>query len=312
MTPDEFLDSITATRPAYPIRPTGLGSLDYALGGGIEDFSKVEIAGPSYSGKTTLSMALAARLSAPKGRVLLCDLEGKGNGVYAMQAARATKGWDGELWVSPFEDKKGTVTQHVDRVDASLAEIDKTDTTALVLDSIGAYTTVRETEGSVEDANIGKAAIAIKTMYRIMMRKLEARPDHPFYFFGVNHLHPNIGGQGSETSGGKAPQYYSDYRMRVWATKDSDVWTINGSIVKRRAPGTDDFWVEMIPSEGIHWGLTAVQDCCRWKLAKLERTVSFNGKSYGYYSKMVKDRSDPELFAPFLEASANYVKEKWG
>lgn len=306
------LDRIIASRPAFPRHPTGLGSVDYAFGGGIEEFSKLEIAGPNFSGKTTLALALAASQSGSGGTICFADLEGKGNGIYANVAAKACKGWKGTLWVSPFANKKGEVTSHADRVDTTLAQIDKAQTTALVLDSIGAYTTVRETEGSVEDANIGKAAIAIKTMYRIMMRKMEARPSNPVTFYGINHIHEKIGGTGSDTGGGKAPGYYSDIRVRVWSKKDEEYWTLNGTVTKRRGPGADEFSVQIVPEEGVHWGLSAVQDCALWGLCKAERTITMDGKSYGYYVSMVRKRDDEEMFAPFVAASRKYVQEKWG
>lgn len=320
MTPtaSEMLARVQATVLPVKTVATGLGSLDDALGGGIRLKSRLEIAGPENSGKTTLSMALAARVSSPDRRIVLVDLEGVGDGRYAMLAASAYKPWSGQMWVAPMDHKVKTkngtevqATTHTDRADYALAEFDKEDVVAMVYDSLGVHTSSRAIEGSIGDANMGQAAKEVTNFYSIFWNKATIKPEA--YLFAINHLHQKLDGKGgSETSRGKAPRYNSDYRMRVWTKHDSDeVWTIQGEVRKRRSAGTGDFAVEMVPQEGIHWGLTAVQDCCRWGVASLATVVRMDGKSYGYYSKMVEKRDDEDMLRPFLEASQKYVAERW-
>lgn len=320
MTPtaQEMMERIQATMLPVPIVRTGLGSLDDALGGGLRLKSRLEIAGPEFSGKTTLSMALAARMSAPDKRIIFVDLEGVGDGKYALLAANAYKPWTGSLWVAPMDHKVKTkngteiqATSHTDRADYALAEFDKEDVVAMVYDSLGNHTSGRALEGSIGDANMGQAAKEVTNFYAIFWNKTTTK--EAAFLFAINHLHQKLDGKGgSETSRGKAPRYNSDYRIRVWSKHDSDeVWTIQGEVRKRRSAGTGDFAVEMVPQEGIHWGLTAVQDCCRWGLASLSTVVKMDGKSYGYYSKIVEKRDDEEMLRPFIEAASKYVEERW-
>lgn len=316
MTPTgmELFDRVQATVDLVPTMRTGLPSLDNALGGGLRVKSRLEIAGPEFSGKTTLSMALAARVSEPNKRIALVDLEGVGDGKYAMQIAGHYKRWTGKLWVAPMDHKvKGSMigTTPTDRADYALAEFDKPDVVALVYDSLGVHEAARAYEGSVGDANMGRAANEIKNFYNLFWNKATVKEQA--YLFAINHVHPKLDGRGgSETSRGMAPRYNSDYRLRVWTKHDTDdCWTIQGTVYKRRSPGTGDFAVEMIPQEGIHWGLTAVQDCLRWGIGSLDRTVKLNGVSYGYYSKMVEKRDDEEMLKPWIEAATKYVDERW-
>ncbi len=314
MTPDDLYERVMATIDIVPTERTGLPSLDNALGGGLRIKSRLEIAGPEFSGKTTLSMALAAKVSEPDKRVVLVDLEGVGDGKYAMQVAGAYRPWKGKLWVAPTEHKvkgKPIGTTPTDRADYALAEFDKDDVYAIVYDSLGVHEAARAFEGSVGDANMGRAANEVKNIYNLFWHKA-ALKDRA-YFFATNHVHPKLDGKGgSETSRGMAPRYHSDYRMRVWTKHDTDeCWTVQGTVYKRRSPGTGDFAVELVPQEGIHWGLSAVQDCLRFGLADLDRTVKMDGKSYGYYSKIVEQRDDEDLLRPFVAAANKYVDERW-
>lgn len=314
MTPTDMYERVQATVGLVPIQRTGLPSLDSALGGGLRRKSRLEIAGPEFSGKTTLSMALAARVSAPDKRILLVDLEGVGDGGYAIQISGAYKPWQGDLWVAPMEHKvKGEFqpTSHTDRADYALKEFAEEDVVAMVYDSLGAHKAATSLTGSIGDANMGKDAKEISNFYSMFWNVAGIKNEA--YLFAINHLHPKLNGMGgSETSRGMAPRYHSDYRLRVWTKHDEDYcWTIQGTVYKRRSAGTGDFAVEMVPQEGIHWGLSAVQDCLRWKLASLDRTIKMDGKSYGYYSKVVENRNDDDLLQPFVTAANKYVDERW-
>lgn len=314
MTPTDMFERVQATVGLVPTRRTDLPSLDNALGGGLRVKSRLEIAGPEFSGKTTLSMALAARVSAPEKRIILVDLEGVGDGSYAIKISSAYKPWQGNLWVAPMEHMvkgKPVGTSHTDRADYALKEYAKEDTVALVYDSLGAHHAASSLQGSVGDANMGKDAKEIANFYAMYWNVATLKDEA--YLFAINHVHPKLTGMGgTETSRGMAPRYNSDYRLRVWTKHDTDeCWTIQGSVYKRRSPGTGDFSVEIVPQEGVHWGLSAVQDCLRFGLATLDRTIRMDGKGYGYYSKMVEKRDDEEMLKPFVDAARKYVDERW-
>jgi len=281
-----------------------LYTFNLAIGGGLPVKTRVEISGPSYSGKSTLSYYLAGIVAKPKNTIALCDFETDDDEYPQMVAHRA--GWNGKLWVAPTVTEKGDPMSNEEMLDAT-ADIYLADesVTALILDAVGAIFTVAEDEGSVADASMGKRASVVKRFVgKLNVRSKWKKQDSVAFL--INHVHDLLGKQGSVTSGGKAMEYNPAIRIRLWAEKKDEYWTLKGTVFKRRyikdrtLPST--FEVISIPGLGIHPGMTAVNDCILMGLAKQAHVVSLKGKSYGFMSKMADRIDDPKFFQPFYDA----------
>lgn len=282
-------------------RLTGLWSFDRALGGGLPLRSFMELSGWEGSGKSTLAYYL---LGVPdeSGTIGINDNEGF-DPQYAARAA-AQSGWRGKIKVIPYVDSKGKPLSEEQMLDALADYLLMDEVSAVLLDSIGGVSPIGEEEGSVADANMGKRAQIVGRFLRRAVHRMR-RAATPKVLIATNHIHQIMSGQGTITSGGKAVHYLAATRIRISRTEEDGWWLLQGKIVKRRYHGTDPistFQAVLIPGEGIHPGLTAVQDCILMGLAEKTNTVRMNDKSYGYFKSMVQNRSDSEQFEPFRKA----------
>lgn len=280
---------------------TGLYSLDMALGGGLPLRSFMEISGYEGSGKSSLSYYLLGAVSSPKSGIAIGDNEGLDPNYAARSAGRA--GWSGTLKVVPYVNRKFEPTSEEEMLDILANYIVDPSVRSLLLDSIGGISPTGEEEGSVADANMGKRAQITGRFLRKAVHRLRHTPE-PKVLIATNHIHQIIGGQGTMTSGGKAVHYLASTRIRLQADKDDGFWVVKGKIVKRRYHGfkpIENFQVVLIPGEGIHKGLSAVQDCLMFGLAVLDRTIRLGGVSYGYFKNMVENRNDSSLFVHFVK-----------
>lgn len=290
---------------------TGLASLDLSLGGGFPLRSVLEISGYEGSGKSTLAYYL---LGCPKvkGTIGIGDNEGCDPSYIAQAASRA--GWRGRLRVVPYVDDKNKPMAEEKMLDTLADYLLEDSVQATLLDSVGGLMPVSEEEGSAADARVGMRARMMGPFLRKCVHRLR-QTEEPKAMFLTNHLHQIIGGQGSITSGGKAVHYLSATRMRLTSDKNDEDnwWQIKGKIVKRRYTGdrpSQTFQCILVPGEGIDPGLTAVQDAIFFGLADKEGTIKLDGKSYGYFKKMVQTRGDLDQFVPFQEANRKFLDER--
>jgi len=186
-----------------PAISTGSISLDLALTvNGIPRGRIVEIFGPESSGKTTLSMHIAAEAQKAGGIAAFVDAEHALDPDYAARIGLNTK----ELLIS----QPDTGEQALDIVEA-LVRSGKVD--VIVIDSVAALTPRAEIEGEMGDHHIG-------TQARLMsqaLRKLTAithRANTAVLF--LNQIRMQIGimfGNPETTPGGKALKFYSSVRI---------------------------------------------------------------------------------------------------
>ena len=194
---------------------TGALSLDVALGiGGIPKGRIIEIYGPESSGKTTLTLHIAAEAQKAGGVAAFVDAE------HALDTGYAKKigvNLD-ELLVS----QPDTGEQALEIVDM-LVRSDAVD--LVVVDSVAALTPKAEIEGEMGDHHVGLQARLMSQALRKLTASV-SRSNCTVIF--INQIRMKIGvmfGSPETTTGGNALKFYSSVRMdirRIAAIKQSD------------------------------------------------------------------------------------------
>jgi hypothetical protein len=122
----------------------------------------------------------------------------------------------------------------------------------------------------------------------------------------INHVHPNLGGFGTNTPGGETMKYLSAIRIRVKRKEGfkDESYVIEGKVYKNRFGYRDRvFYIVMLSGKGIHLGLSAMYDCFLLKLAERGKTVKINGESMGFLKSFFDNAhaGNDTVFEPFLE-----------
>jgi recombination protein RecA len=188
-----------------PTIPTGAVTLDIATGvGGVPRGRIIEIYGPEGSGKTTLTLSIAAQIQKQSGVAAFIDAE------HALDPAYARKlGVKLEDLLISQPDSGEQALQIVEMLVRSNA-ID-----LIVIDSVAALTPRAEIEGDMGDAQMGLQARLMSQA----LRKLTAiinRSKTSLIF--INQLRQKIGvmfGNPETTPGGKALKFYASMRFDI-------------------------------------------------------------------------------------------------
>ena len=186
--------------------PTGILQLDVACTGrGIKRSTIVELFGPESSGKSLISMRVAAAVQAIGGTVAYIDNEFSFDPVFAAKLGVRV---NDESFVISQPD---TLEETMDIIDALVdAGVD-----LIICDSVASLVPKDELEGGVTDAHIGLTARALSQSLRRFLAKL-ARTKSTIIF--VNQIRDKIGityGDSTSTPGGRALKFYASIRMRV-------------------------------------------------------------------------------------------------
>lgn len=184
---------------------TGATSIDIALGvGGVPKGRVVEIYGPESSGKTTLTLHLAAECQKAGGVVAFVDAEHALDTTYAKSIGVDLS----ELLVS----QPDTGEQALDIVDM----LTKTGAVDLIIvDSVAALTPRAEIEGDMGDHHVGLQARLMSQALRKLTGNI-ARSGTTVVF--INQIRMKIGvmfGSPETTTGGNALKFYSSVRMDI-------------------------------------------------------------------------------------------------
>lgn len=145
--------------PDAPRLPTGIFSLDLAMGGGFPQGRAGVIYGFEAAMKTTLALKLIANAQRlyPEKRACFFDVEG--------HLEREWAETFGVNWQELLVVRPESAEQCVDMFEAmTMAD----DVSILVLDSIAALVTTTELEKSSEQANVGTQGLLINKLYRKM------------------------------------------------------------------------------------------------------------------------------------------------
>ena len=208
-----------------PIISTGCLGLDLALGvGGIPQGRIIEIYGPESSGKTTLTLHIAAECQKAGGTVAFIDAE------HALDTAYASKlGLNIPKTLISQPDNGEQALEITDMLVRSGA-VD-----LLIIDSVAALTPKSEIEGDMGDSHMGLQARLMSQALRKLTGSI-SKTNATVIF--INQLRMKIGvmfGNPETTTGGNALKFYSSIRIdirRTGAIKNGDEIVGNKTKVK--------------------------------------------------------------------------------
>ena len=198
-----------------PVISTGSISLDLALGtGGVPRGRIIEIYGPESSGKTTLSLHIAAEAQSMGGVVAFIDAEHALDVTYAKKLGVNVD----ELLVS--QPDTGEQALDIAEILTRSGAID-----VLIIDSVAALTPRAEIEGEMGDQHMGLQARLMSQA----LRKLTAIVHKSMCcVIFINQMRMKIGvmfGSPETTTGGNALKFYSTQRLdirRISAIKEGE------------------------------------------------------------------------------------------
>ena len=218
------LDSAEAAEK-IPAISTGSLGIDLALGvGGIPQGRIIEVYGPESSGKTTLTLHIAAECQKAGGTVAFIDAEHALDTVYA-----AKLGVDIPNTLISQPDSGEQALEITDMLVRSGA------VNLLIVDSVAALTPKAELEGDMGDSHMGLQARLMSQALRKLTGSI-SRSNCTVIF--INQLRMKIGvmfGNPETTTGGNALKFYASVRMdirRIGALKDGEEVIGNRTKVK--------------------------------------------------------------------------------
>ena len=285
-----------------PAISTSCLGLDIALGvGGVPKGRIVEIYGPESSGKTTLTLHIAAETQKKGGTVAFVDAE------HALDTAYATKlGMDIPNTLISQPDSGEQALEITDTLVRSGA-ID-----LLIVDSVAALTPRAELEGEMGDSHMGLQARLMSQALRKLTGSI-SRSNCTVIF--INQLRMKIGvvfGNPETTTGGNALKFYASIRMdirRIGAIKDKDEVIGNRTRVKvvknKVAPPFRDVEFDIMYGEGIS------QEGDILDLSVTHKIVEKAGAWYSYNNEKIgQGRENSKTFLKNNPVVLTEIREK--
>lgn len=185
--------------------PTGSLSLDIALGlGGIPRGRIVEIYGPESSGKTTVSLHMAAEIQKRGGIAAFIDAEHALDPKYAKGIGVNID----ELYIS--QPDTGEQALDIAELMVRSGAID-----IVIIDSVAALVPKAEIDGDMGDAHIGLQA---RLMSQALRKLTPVVSKSRCIVIFINQLREKIGimfGNPEVTTGGRALKFYASVRLDV-------------------------------------------------------------------------------------------------
>jgi recombination protein RecA len=293
---------------AMKVIPTGSIALDIALGlGGLPRGRVVEIYGPESSGKTTLTLHLAANVQRAGGVAAYVDAEHALDIDYAKKLGVNVE----DLLVS----QPDTGEQALEIVDI-LVRSGAVD--LVVIDSVAALVPKAEIEGEMGESSMGVQARLMSQALRKLAGAIN-RSNTSVVF--INQLREKIGvmfGNPETTTGGKALKFYASLRLdirRIGPVKEREVVIGNHvrvKVVKNKvAPPFRQAEFDIMFDEGISHTSLLVD------LASEANIIQKSGAWYSYNDQRIgQGRENAKLFLrdnpPLMTEIEAKVKELLG
>ncbi len=289
-------------REKVSVIPTGAINLDAAIGiGGVPRGRITEIYGPESSGKTTLTLHLAANIQRLGGVAAYVDAE------HALDIDYAKKlGVDVENLLVSQPDTGEQALEIVDILVRSGA-VD-----LIVIDSVAALVPKAEIEGEMGDSHMGLQA---RLMSQALRKLAGAINKSNCAVVFINQLREKIGvmfGNPETTTGGKALKFYASLRLdirRVGPVKEREVVIGNHvrvKVVKNKvAPPFKQAEFDIMFDEGISHSSLVVD------IASEANIIQKSGAWYSYGDQRIgQGRENAKMFLKDNPAMMTEVEVK--
>ncbi len=184
---------------------TGSTSLDIALGiGGVPAGRVVEIYGPESSGKTTLSLHIAAESQKNGGTVAFIDAEHALDMGYAKKLGINTD----ELLLS--QPDSGEQALEIADILIRSGGVD-----LIIIDSVAALVPRAELEGDMGDAHMGLQARLMSQALRKITSTISRSRTSVIFINQIRHKIGVMFGSPETTTGGNALKFYASVRLDI-------------------------------------------------------------------------------------------------
>lgn len=297
--------------------PTGDFPLDLAIGGGIPMGRITEIYGGEGSGKTNKALQLIASFQQRHSdkKCAFVDIEGTFDPEWARKFGVCVE----ELYFF----RPNYAEQAVDIVEAILCA---DDCGLVVVDSIAAMVTIRESEQSAEKSDVGGEAQAVKKLVRkstLALNRAVQEGRIPTLVL-INQTRSKIGvmyGSPETTPGGNAKNFFCSMRLRIYGKNEMDasvskvlpaVKHTTVTVQKWKCPivaHSAEYDIVMIPHKGMPVGY-----CNEWSVIKKyledwKQLIKDGTKGYKLFGKPYKTLTEIRAHIEGDKEFGNTVKE---
>lgn len=184
--------------------PTGIISLDVALGGGIPRGRIIEVYGPESSGKTTIATYMIGQVQKRGGLAAFIDAEHAFDPEYAKTLGVKLE----DLLVSQPDTGEQALEITETLVRSNAVDV-------IVIDSVAALVPRAEIEGEMGDAMVGVQARLMSQALRKLTGAISKSKTTVIF---INQIRMKIGvmfGNPETTSGGNALKFYASVRIDI-------------------------------------------------------------------------------------------------